>query len=124
MARSKAFIGIKRDVLLIVAALPPGTVTTFASIGEYLSVVPRHVAYILATLTSEEQRSVPWQRVVGEGGKLGKAKADKLGRSQEELLLGEGVGVAAGKVLGFSSRFVPASALEHGVEPHKHYLAE
>lgn len=124
MPRSKAFRGIKRDILLITATVPAGNVTTFASVGDYLSVVPRQVAYILATLTAEEQRSVPWHRVVGLEGHLGKPKADAGGRTQAELLEAEGVSVADGKVLAFATRFRDAGALPHDVEPHKLYLAE
>jgi alkylated DNA nucleotide flippase Atl1 len=76
MAKSKAFIGIKRDVCLIVSTIPAGRVTTFASIGTYMSVVPRHIAYILSTLTEEEQLTHPWHRVVGQAGKLGRIRLD------------------------------------------------
>lgn len=123
MARSKAFLGIKRDVLRIAATVPAGAVTTFGSIGTYMSVIPRQVAYILATLTDDEQRSVPWYRVVGEGGKLGTRKQDALGRSQEQLLA-EGVVVQSGVVAEFATRFIDAAALEHEVEPNRRYLDE
>lgn len=124
MARSKAFLGIKRNVLRIAATIPAGAVTTFGSIGTYMSVIPRQVAYILATLTDDEQRSVRWYRVVGEGSKLGTRKQDALGRSQEHLLLTEGVVVQSGAVAEFAARFIDAAALEHEVEPHRRYLDE
>ena len=124
MARSKAFLGIKRDVLRVTAAIPPGAVTTFGSIGAYMSVIPRQVAYILATLTDDEQRSAPWHRVVSEGGKLGTLKEDARGRSQEVLLLTEGVAVRSGVIADFGARFIDAAALEHEVEPHRRYRDE
>lgn len=117
-------LGIKRDVLRITAAIPPGAVTTFGSIGDFMSVIPRQVAYILATLTDDEQRSVPWYRVVSEGGKLGTLKVNALGRSQEALLLAEGVAVRLEVVADFAARFIDAAALEHEVEPHRRYLDE
>jgi methylated-DNA-protein-cysteine methyltransferase related protein len=124
MAKSKAFIGIKRDALQIVAAIPAGYVTTFGSIGAYMSVVPRHIAYILATLRPEEQSSIPWYRVVGDGGKLGKAKYDVAGQSQAGLLIAEGLTIVDEAVEAFSTRYIDAAALASGVEPHKLYLAE
>lgn len=124
MPRSKAFAGIKRDILRISASIPAGQLTTFASIGDYLSVVPRQVAYILATLTDAELQSVPWHRVVSLDGQLAKAKADAQGRTQAELLLAEGLTVVDGKVLDFPERFIDVQALPHEVVPHKQYLAE
>lgn len=124
MARSKAFLGIKRDVLRIAAAVPPGAVTTFGSIGAYMSVIPRQVAYILATLTDDEQCSVPWHRVVSDGGKRGKIKLDVRGRSQEGLLLAEGVAIQSGVIADFAARFIDVAALEHEVEPHRRYRDE
>lgn len=124
MPKSKAFAGIKRDVLAIVATIPTGRVTTFKAIGAFMDVVPRHVAYILATLTDEERTAVPWQRAVGEKGKLGKAKFDGAGRSQQELLEMEGIAIAKGKVEDFDKLFVDAAELEHAVTPKKRYLDE
>lgn len=122
MPRSKAFIGIKRDTLRIVATIPAGRATTFAAIGEYLSVVPRQVAYILAMLSAEERQSVPWHRVVSADGQIGRAKADAEGRTQAQLLQAEGVAVADGRVLDFAARFVDVCALPHAVEPRRRYL--
>ncbi len=124
MAKSKAFIGIKRDTLLIVAAIPHARVTTFKSIGTYLSVVPRHVAYILATLAEDEQLAIPWYRVVGDGGKLGKARYDSFGRSQADLLAAEGVQVVNGVVAALSVVFIDVAQLDSKVLPHKIYASE
>ncbi|MBD2464881.1 MGMT family protein [Oscillatoria sp. FACHB-1407] len=124
MPKSKAFIGIKRDICLIVPAIPVGRVTTFASIGSYMSVVPRHVAYILSTLTEEEQLTLPWHRVVGQDGKLGKVKLDSLGRPQESLLQDEGITVQRGIVTAFAEVFIEVSDLNTPVQPHTHYLTE
>jgi methylated-DNA-protein-cysteine methyltransferase related protein len=72
MARSAAFTHIKTDVLTIVRGLPPGRITTFDAIGIHLDVQPRHVAYILATLTEFDHEIVPWHRVVAKGGAIGR----------------------------------------------------
>ncbi len=90
MAKSAAFARIKADVLRIVQAIPAGKLVTFADIGGHLDVVPRHVAYILTMLTDAEKTQMPWHRVIGEGGVLGKPKFDADGVSQAELLRAEG----------------------------------
>lgn len=121
MPQSKAFEGIKRDVLLIVATIPEGRITTFKSIGAYMDVLPRHIAYILATLSEKEQQTVPWYRVVGEKGKLGKTKFDAEGRSQQELLEAEGLSISNGQIVEYHASFIEAGALDHSVIPKKRY---
>lgn len=93
MPKSAAFIRIKAAVLQITSSIPAGKVTTFKAVGDYLDVMPRHVAYILAQLTPEEQASIPWYRVIPDSGKLDKIKYNSQGVSQQELLTGEGVGI-------------------------------
>jgi methylated-DNA-protein-cysteine methyltransferase related protein len=91
MPKSAAFVRIKADVLAITRAIPAGRVTSFRAIGYHLDVVPRHVAYILATLTDAEQAQTPWHRVVSDTGALDRPKHDGSGQSQAELLAAEGV---------------------------------
>ena len=91
MAKSPFFERIKGDVLKIVAVIPEGKVTTYSSIGEHLDVVPRHVAYILSMLSPLEQLQVPWFRVVGGDGGLGKVKLAESGETQADLLRSEGL---------------------------------
>lgn len=54
MPKSESFARIKADVLAIARAIPPGRLTSFWAIGSHLDGAPRHVAYILATLTLDE----------------------------------------------------------------------
>jgi methylated-DNA-protein-cysteine methyltransferase related protein len=63
---SPHFARIKREVLEIVAAIPPGRVATYKDIGDSLDVMPRHVAYILATLDPVDRAHIPWQRVISD----------------------------------------------------------
>ena len=121
MAKSQAFAGIKRDVLQITAMIPPGRITTFKSVGDYMTVMPRHVAYILTMLSDDEKLTIPWHRVVGTQGKLGKPKADPLGRTQEELLQAEGIVVAQGVVSDFAEIFINTTDLDSGVQPQQTY---
>jgi methylated-DNA-protein-cysteine methyltransferase related protein len=118
MARSPAFARIKADVLRIVAAIPKSKVTTHRSIGQHLDVVPRHVAYILATLTAEEKISYPWYRVVSHDASLGVMKRAPDGTPQSELLSSEGHVVAANAIqLSFERTYVAAEKLKSGVKP-------
>lgn len=88
MPKSEAFTKIKADVLEITKNIPAGRVTTFVAIGEYLNVVPRHVAYILSTLSHEEADEVPWHRVVADNGVM---KTNPRGVAQKTRLESEGL---------------------------------
>ncbi len=72
MAGSAAYARIKSDVLDIAGRIPAGRVATYKHIGLHLKVMPRHVAYILATLEDLERETVPWWRVVADGGAIGR----------------------------------------------------
>jgi len=119
--KSKAFEGIKRDILLIIATILEGRITTFKLIETYMGMMPRHIAYILTTLASEEHRTVPWHRVVGEKGKLEKTKFDAQDRGQENLLQAEEISVVKGGVVDFEVCFIDMIEFEHNVQPKKHY---
>jgi methylated-DNA-protein-cysteine methyltransferase-like protein len=116
MAKSPFFERIKGDVLKIVAVIPEGKVTTYASIGEHLDVVPRHVAYILPMLSPPERLQVPWFRVVGGDGGLGKVKRAESGQTQADLLRSEGLLVIGNSLAHCLDRvLVSASGLNSGV---------
>jgi methylated-DNA-protein-cysteine methyltransferase related protein len=116
VAKSPFFARIKTDVLRIVAAIPTGKVITFADVGQHLDVVPRHVAYILTMLSDEEKVAVPWHRVVGESGQLGKPRFNADGVSQAELLEAENVRIdAAGTVERFDTALIAVAKLKSGV---------
>jgi methylated-DNA-protein-cysteine methyltransferase-like protein len=66
MAKSPFFARIKADVLTIVASIPEGEVLTFRDIGAHLDVMPRHIAYILKMLDTEERAAFPADRVVAQ----------------------------------------------------------
>lgn len=90
MAKSEAFARIKRDVLAMTAAVPAGRVSTYHAMGEHIDVMPRHVAYLLATLKGGDRETIPWHRVVAKEGMIStsnKAKAVE----QAERLMAEGV---------------------------------
>jgi methylated-DNA-protein-cysteine methyltransferase related protein len=105
------FARIKRDCLAIAAHIPAGKVTTFTCLGKHLDVPPRHVAYVLATLTEDELRDCPWWRVVGNDGQLGNIKLGEHGVSQAEFLEDEGVRIEGLQVLSFEQYFVETLSL-------------
>lgn len=81
---------MKKDVLAVVCSIPKGRVVTYGAIGRFLTISPRHVAFILAGLSRTEARAVPWHRVVSAGGWLNRDR--KAGdRAQERRLQREGV---------------------------------
>jgi methylated-DNA-protein-cysteine methyltransferase-like protein len=113
---SPFFARIKGDVLRIVAAIPPGRVMIFADLGGHLDVMPRHVAYILATLSDIEKATLPWHRVVAADGGLGTAKTGADGASQRALLEAEGHRFDGdARLEDFYKRMVLAADLPHGV---------
>lgn len=114
MTRSSPFFQrIKRDVLTIAAAIPHGRLASFSEIGQWLDVVPRHVAYILSQLAPEEQAQVPWHRVVPADGVLARPKMNAFGMSQRELLRDEGVKVSDDGVIdGLKNRLMPIPELK------------
>lgn len=89
-------------MLALVATVPAGRVTTHGEIARRLGMSPRLVATILARLSPYERRSIPWHRVVADGGAVGR---HALSEEQVARLGGEGVAVApAGIVEGLGER--------------------
>ena len=86
MAGPTTFARIKAGVLAVAARVPPGRVVTHGLIARDLKVAPRQVASILATLDEAERDSVPWHRVVAEGGAIGRHKRrdDQMARLRVE----------------------------------------
>jgi hypothetical protein len=64
MAGSAFFARIRRDVLAIARAVPPGQAVTHADIGGHLDVMPRHVAYILKMLPDPAAEGVDPGRII------------------------------------------------------------
>jgi methylated-DNA-protein-cysteine methyltransferase related protein len=84
--------------------------------GEYLDVMPRHVAYILSQLGDNEKFVYPWYRVVSGDTSLGTPKKNPDGRTQADLLLDEGILVSNNKVASrFEQVFISAEQLPSGL---------
>ncbi len=120
MASSPYFARIRKHVLQLIAAVPAGRLCTFQSIGEYLDVMPRHVAYILSQLEDTEKLAYPWFRVVGEDATLGAPKMSPDGKSQADLLSAEGIVVRANRIVSDFDRLrLSAEDLESGLARQK-----
>jgi methylated-DNA-protein-cysteine methyltransferase-like protein len=95
MTVSGGVLRFKSRVLALVAAIPEGRVTTYGTIAQHLGVTARQVAFVLATLTGEESKQLPWFRVVAANGVVSSTKLGSVGRRQIERLRAEGVAVTA-----------------------------
>ena len=116
MATSPFFARIREHVLQLTKAVPEGKVCTYQSMGEYLDVMPRHVAYILSQLEDNEKFVYPWHRVVSGDATLGTPKKNPDGTSQAELLRAEGILVSGNKVASsFERVFISAAQLPSGL---------
>jgi methylated-DNA-protein-cysteine methyltransferase-like protein len=93
MARPSGTVQFKSRVLAVVAAIPKGRVTTYGTIARHLGIRARQVGFILATLTVEESRRLPWFRVVAANGIVSSTKVGAVGRRQIARLRAEGVAV-------------------------------
>ncbi len=83
----------KSRVSAVVAAIPEGRVTTYGTVAKHLHVGARQVAFVLATLTAEESKRLPWFRVVAANGVVSSTKLGAVGRRQIARLRAEGVAV-------------------------------
>ena len=96
----------RSKVLVVVASIPEGRVTTYGTIGKRLKLTARQVARVLSSLTSEESYELPWFRVVAANGAISTVKLGPVGRRQIERLRAEGVSVnPRNKVEEFALRF-------------------
>jgi hypothetical protein len=53
--------------------------------------MPRHVAYIIATLSDDERSTIPWYRIVGNDGALTSKQLATHGKEHISRLRKEGV---------------------------------
>lgn len=92
---SPAFARIRAEVLRLVASIPPGKFSTYGAIAVHMNIVPRHVAFVLARLSAEESRRLPWHRVVGNDARISPRMDETLARRQRRRLRAEGLRIDA-----------------------------
>jgi methylated-DNA-protein-cysteine methyltransferase-like protein len=95
MPQPTRLASLKAKVLAVVAAIPEGRVTTYGAIARRLRATPRQVAFVMARLTAEESKQLPWFRVVAAGGFVSTIKLGAVGRRQIARLRAEGTLVTA-----------------------------
>ena len=93
MARSGGTVRFRSRVLAVVSAIPEGRVTTYGAIARHLHITARQVAFVLATLTNEESKRLPWFRVVAANGIVSSIKLGSVGRRQIARLRAEGIAI-------------------------------
>jgi methylated-DNA-protein-cysteine methyltransferase-like protein len=94
-SKSTRELQLKSRVLQVVATIPEGRVTTYGTIARYLHTTARHVGMVMASLTANESRRVPWFRVVAANGVVSTIKLGSVGRRQIARLRAEGLAVTA-----------------------------
>src|SRR5262245_55458702 len=95
MTRVHGMVWIKSRVMAVVATIPEGRVTTYGTIGKHLRLTARQVVHVLASLTADESKRLPWFRVVAANGVVSSTKVGAVGRKQIRRLRAEGVAVTA-----------------------------
>lgn len=112
---SVAYARIRADILALARSIPPGRMTTYGALAGWIDISARQAAYLLATLTPKELESVPWHRVVQEGGVVSRTRPVRFAE-QVERLAEEGVVVdGAGQVQAWDVVSVSLEALASGV---------
>jgi alkylated DNA nucleotide flippase Atl1 len=81
-------------------------------VGAHLDVAPRHVAYLIATLSDEEAAKTPWWRAVSAAGDPAKGP-EAFAPSALERLAAERAPLTGGRVAATAS--VDPADLPHGV---------
>lgn len=102
------------DIYALVQLVPPGRVTTYGAIAEYLSRkgAARMVGYALNALSLQHRHEVPAHRVVNRNGMLSGKHYFGTPTRMQELLEAEGIVVKQDKIVDFEQKlWVPAREL-------------
>ena len=85
--------GFFEQVYRLVSLIPLGKVVTYGQIAALLAHprAARTVGWALHSLSGEQAQAVPWQRVIGAGGRITTSCEDDSAQVQRELLQQEGV---------------------------------
>lgn len=81
-------MGYFEDIQKVVCHIPRGKVATYGDVARAAG-YPGTARQVSWALRNADARGIPWQRVLGSGGRI--LLPDHAGRMQRELLEGEGV---------------------------------
>jgi methylated-DNA-protein-cysteine methyltransferase-like protein len=96
----------RSELLVLVRSIARGRVTTAEILANETGIPPPVVAVMLQRLSDDEREIVPWHRVVGKGGAIGRGPH----RDQQfALLVREGVPVSPAGIVQDMPRFVVKS---------------
>lgn len=121
MANPPAFTHVKSSIVALVSRIPAGYVATHGDIGRHLALFPRHVVTVLAALDETESRTIPWWRVVADGGAIGRhpRRDEQMARLREDGVPLSGAGIvqelAERRVTNLSAP--PAAPFERRADP-------
>lgn len=95
MASPPAFPHVKREVVALIERIPAGYVTTHGDVGRHFSLFPRHVVTVLAAIDETESLTIPWWRVVADGGAVGRhpRRDEQMARLRADGVPVSGVGI-------------------------------
>lgn len=93
---AKSLANPRARLLILVRAIPPGRVATLAALAEASGLAPALVATTLARLSDDERQTVPWHRVVANGGAIGRGAWRE---AQFAKLVREGIAVSPAGVV-------------------------
>ncbi|MDP9312818.1 MAG: MGMT family protein [Chloroflexota bacterium] len=86
LEQNNTAVTLYERIFTCVRQVPPGSVTTYGTVGALVGCPARVVGYALHHLRSVERPDVPWQRVINARGGI-----STYGSVQRELLEAEGV---------------------------------
>lgn len=82
----------------VIATIPKGQVRTYGGVARAAGYPGRARLTAYALRTAPPDTNLPWQRVLGAGGRIVFPKNSRHYREQARLLRGEGVPVESGRV--------------------------
>ncbi len=116
-------MGYFEDIQRTVLQIPRGEVATYGEVARAAG-YPRTARQVAWALRNAELRGIPWQRVLGQGGKI--LLPGAAGLNQRTLLELEGVSFLGSRVdmrrcrHRFKLRGVDSKAQKSGVKPGSH----
>lgn len=110
-------VSLKARLAAALGAVPPGRVVGYGTLAAHLDCAPPLVVRMITALAPVERESLPWHRVVADGGAIGR---HRWREEQIARLAMEGVVVSPAGIVQDVARFRIAEvgvALERGGQP-------